>query len=124
MKKLLIATAISLVLATVASAADLPPPIYAKAPISAATWSWTGFYIGANVGGGFGRDTDTVTAALPGIGTATGKARSNTSGVIGGGQIGYNWQIGKIVLGLEADIDGSGQKSSGTIFCPMASCGG
>jgi outer membrane immunogenic protein len=124
MKKLLIATAISLALATVASAADLPPPIFTKAPVSAPAWSWTGFYVGANVGGGFGRDTDTVTAVLPGIGTAYGKARSDTSGVIGGGQIGYNWQVGKIVLGVEADIDGSSQKSSGTIPCPVGGCGG
>ncbi len=59
-----------------------------------------------------------------GVGTAYGKARSDTSGVIGGGQIGYNWQIGKIVLGFEADIDGSGQNSSGTVFCPIATCRG
>jgi outer membrane immunogenic protein len=41
----------------------------------------------------------------------------NMDGIIGGGQIGYNWQRDKWVFGLEADIQGSGQKGSGSAIC-------
>lgn len=107
---------------SVASAADLPAkaPIYAPPPV----YSWSGFYIGGNIGGGFGTaDTDfnvapvTVTTNIFGTFTVPGSAGSkstNLDGIIGGGQIGYNWQYSpNWVLGLEADIQASGQKGSG-----------
>jgi outer membrane immunogenic protein len=95
-----------------ASAADLPRPMYTKAPpLQPAMYNWSGFYLGANVGGSWGsQDTTFLTPAL---------AITNSNhldGVIGGGQIGYNWQgMGSPwVLGLEADIQGSGQNASGS----------
>src|SRR6476660_6031089 len=39
-------------------------------------------------------------------------------GVIGGAQIGYNWQNSRWVLGVETDIQGSGQRGNGSFFCP------
>jgi outer membrane immunogenic protein len=45
-------------------------------------------------------------------------------GVIGGGQIGYNWQFGNWVPGLEADIQDSGQRGSLTLICPAGLCSG
>jgi outer membrane immunogenic protein len=44
-------------------------------------------------------------------------------GVVGGGQIGYNWQKSNWVFGLEADIQGSGQKGSGNAVCPGGPAG-
>ena len=90
--------------------------MYAKAPL-VMPYSWTGFYLGANVGGSVGQDRTTHTLA-----TAPGSAeQSNVSptGAIGGVQAGYNWQtnlplLGSTVLGIETDIDGSGQTSSYT----------
>jgi outer membrane immunogenic protein len=146
MKKLLLASAAALGLAigTPAGAADIPAPVY-KAPVVApVVFSWTGFYIGANVGYSWGRaDTDFVEATsfttvtqvfrtagpnlisttfgtLPTV-TAGASARSDLNGWLGGGQIGYNWQTGNFVLGLEADIQGTGQRGDNA-FCLTAAC--
>jgi outer membrane immunogenic protein len=118
MKKLLF-TAAMLVSCTAiqsASAADMalkaPPP---ADPI----WTWTGWYIGGNVGYSWGRDHGPITLSDPVAGTlfsVTGNTRLD--GVIGGGQIGYNWQIKNWVYGLEADIQASGQRGNTNIVCP------
>jgi outer membrane immunogenic protein len=52
----------------------------------------------------------------------SGGTTVHPDGVIGGGQIGYNWQFGNWVPGIEADIQGSGQRGSGTIVCPAGVC--
>lgn len=44
-------------------------------------------------------------------------SKFDMNGVIGGGQLGYNWQRDKWVFGLEADIQGSGQKGDGSAIC-------
>jgi outer membrane immunogenic protein len=64
MKKIVLAAA-ALAIGTVsASAADLAARPYTKAPAPiAAVYSWTGFYIGADVGYGWGRSTGTLTNA-------------------------------------------------------------
>jgi outer membrane immunogenic protein len=73
-------------------------------------YSWSGFYIGGNIGGGWSRDQTDV---LPGPDAATfvhllpQTLSTNSSGVVGGGQIGYNWQAGPWVWGIEADIQGA-----------------
>jgi len=90
-----------------ANAADLAvAPVEPAAPIPYA-FSWTGFYVGANVGYGFAGDdrvglTSDITGFLGDFGTL------ENSGVFGGGQAGYNYQFGNFVLGLEADIQASG----------------
>src|SRR6202166_4182276 len=105
MKKLLFAGAMIASCAAIqmASAADLalkaPPP---PAPI----YSWTGWYVGVNLGGSFGKAADTTTFRP--AATAMSSTSSRLDGVIGGGQIGYNWQVNNNwLLGLEADIQGS-----------------
>jgi outer membrane immunogenic protein len=42
--------------------------------------------------------------------------------VVGGGQIGYNWQWSNVVLGVEADIQASGQKGDAAFLCPGTVC--
>jgi outer membrane immunogenic protein len=102
--KALLAAIASIGLSGIASAADLPARTYTKAPIAPVeTFNWTGFYIGGNVGGAWAntRVTDVngfASSALPGTVTSL-----NNSGFLGGGQIGYNWQMGAWVFGLEAD---------------------
>ena len=113
-----------------AVAADMPvkAPVY-KAPPPPAIYSWSGFYIGANIGGGWSRNnTDGFdgplfppvlllppVVAIPTIIPAqlgTLASTGNHSGVIGGGQIGYNWQVKQFVLGVEADAVGTGLRGS------------
>src|SRR6266852_5522377 len=93
-----------------AQAADLnrryaPPPM---APVYAPGYNWTGFYVGINGGGGWGRSKwDTVDTF-------------DLSGGLIGATIGYNWQFaGQVVVGVEGDIDWSGIKGNTTTLCPF-----
>jgi len=111
MKRFLLASAAVAAVAAPAFAADLPAAPYPmKGPAYVAAYNWTGFYLGVNLGGAWARNTfgeTFFTAANPALGANVGT--STISGVIGGGQIGYNWQSGNLLFGLEADVDGSGQ---------------
>jgi outer membrane immunogenic protein len=97
-KKLLLVSAslIALSAAAPASAADLAARPYTKAPpMVAAIYDWTGFYIGINGGGGFSHNCwDLVPGGREGCHDASG-------GTVGG-QIGYRWQTGPVVFGVEA----------------------
>jgi outer membrane immunogenic protein len=107
-----------------ASAADLAARPYTKAPMLVDPgYNWTGFYVGGNIGYSWGRSSDTSTLAT-GAGTVlfTSISRSDLNGVVGGGQIGYNWQMKNWVWGLEADIQGSDQKGGRDFACPTGVC--
>src|SRR5215831_15767643 len=86
-----------------------PPPVYAPPP-----FSWTGFYIGGNIGAAWAnRDVRD-----PFLGVNFNNGNSNGT-FIGGGQLGYNWQVGYAVLGIEAEFDGvANNNNSGTVFIP------
>jgi outer membrane immunogenic protein len=90
-----------------AAAADLP--MVTKAPVAAPVFSWTGCYLGANLGYGWGRASATTTG-----GGFTGSASENLNGVVGGGQIGCNYQWTSIVWGIEGDFQGTSQRHSDT----------
>lgn len=91
-----------------ASAADLPArmvtkaPVYTKAP-PVDLYSWTGFYVGANVGFASARAESNI---------MTTDTSQTLTGVIGGGQVGYNMQRGPWVFGVELDVQGSSQDST------------
>ena len=123
--KAIAASALAAMAATsAASAADLAARPYTKAPAMVEPiYNWTGFYIGGNVGYSWGRSSDTSTLTN-GAGTVllTSADRANMDGVIGGAQIGYNWQVQNWVWGLEADIQGSDQKGGRNFLCPTSVC--
>ena len=133
MKKLLIAAAVvstSAVAAQVSQAADLPARVYTKAsPLVVQAYNWTGFYAGVNVGYGFGRNRTDINLT-PAGGPFDETTRLMPDGVLGGAQIGYNWQggnfgLGNIVLGVEADIQGANLRNSLCSFgCDPALLGG
>ena len=102
---LCIAAAAVLTSAVCAQAADVAPRPYYKAPAEL-PFSWTGFYAGINGGYVFGRSS----WSDPAVGADSGKF--NTSGGLVGGQIGFNWQTGPVVLGIESDADWLGVKGS------------
>ena len=114
MKRFLLGTValVALGMAAPAVAADLPARTYTKAPpvMIPAVYDWSGFYIGANGGWGTERRCfDAVTVAGTFIGA---DGCHDTSGGVAGGQIGYRWQTGAWVFGLEgqgdwADLRGS-----------------
>ena len=97
MKKLLLAAIAIVALAAPASAADLPPKPFYKAPTYVAPYNWGGFYIGVVGGAGWADSSHTGS-----FGTNSGKFNQNGGTV--GGTLGYNWQTGNIVFGLEGDL--------------------
>ena len=94
MKKLLLASVGLLAFGVAsASAADIPrgQAMPTKAPVYVAPpYNWTGSYVGINGGGAF-----------------------NTTGGLVGGTLGYNYQVGQVVYGLEGDMDWSNIRDSG-----------
>ena len=112
----------SVVCAVSAGAADLPLPApVPTAPVAyapAAIFNWTGFYIGGHAGAGFANSSwsDPLTGA--------GNSFSST-GFLGGGQAGVNYQIDRFVLGVEGDwswtgLNGSGNNSAGNAISTNA----
>jgi|SRR5579871_2249142 len=100
-RSLLIGVCAATLAAAPALAADLSRPVYTKAPPPPVpVFSWTGIYIGANIGGVWTRDS--VTDTLTGTSFST-----DNSGFIGGGQVGVNYQINNFVIGAEWDMDGT-----------------
>jgi outer membrane immunogenic protein len=109
-----------------ASAADLPARAYSKVPeaVVSPIYSWTGFYIGANGGYGWGSNTANYTPNDPAafLGTCSGTfgstcippASLRMSGGLAGGQAGYNWQVSpQWLVGVETDIDWARIQGSG-----------
>ena len=118
LKKTLAAAAIAALAASgAANAADIYGGLK-DAPVAPPPPLWTGFYIGASVGGAWGdlKTTDTNGAWAP-FDRPGYSWENSPSGIIGNGQIGYNWQLGLLssglVIGVEADFGGFG--FSGTV---------
>ena len=106
-------------LAGSAFAADMP----AKAPAYQAPvpmiYNWTGLYVGGQIGGVWAHDSGSI--VNPGIPVAINVPFAiDASGVIGGGHIGYNWQFGQWVLGVEGSADWTNlNKDSIVGVCPL-----
>jgi outer membrane immunogenic protein len=117
MKRLVLASIGALAVVTTmgsANAADIArrQAMPAKAPLMQA-YNWTGFYAGINGGGGWGASNWSST---------TGSNSFKTSGGGVGGAIGYNYQMGQTVFGLEGDIDWSNNRGSTSTVPCTTSC--
>jgi outer membrane immunogenic protein len=110
MKRVILAAIGMLGLAATANAADLPrryDPVPQRVPAYMPVYNWTGFYIGINGGGGWGRSRwDSAD-------------RFDIDGGMVGGTVGYNWQYGQWVFGLEGDVDWTNISGSTTAFCTL-----
>ena len=110
LKSVLFGTAIGLLSAVAANAADLPPPAVAPIYIPPPTFTWAGPYLGATVGfaNGFHSYDDLAGAFLgyPGL------SNDQSKGFAGGGTLGFNLQARSFVYGLEADFSGLSNKST------------
>lgn len=92
---LAIAAMSSTVMSSVANAADIGS--YDRAPARVSVYNWQGLYLGGNLGYQWGKVTN---------------SSINPSGFMGGLQLGYNWQTGQLVYGIETDIGFSGADDS------------
>jgi outer membrane immunogenic protein len=102
------------------SAADLGAGPYTKTPAYIVpSYSWSGAYVGFNVGYGWGRSSDTA-VLVPSPFSDTANLTMN--GIVGGGQIGFNVQMQNWVIGGEADFQGTNQKASHSFTCPAGVC--
>ncbi len=111
MKRLCLAFAGLMVLAGAVRAADMaqpaPAPYYPPAAVYAPPpYSWTGFYFGINGGGAFGGSSWDSSGSR------------DVSGWLVGSQVGYNYQFGQAVVGVEGDIDATDINGSATSNCP------
>ena len=88
-------------LGSAAMAADLPVKAPPMMTVQESATNWTGFYVGANLGYGWAR-----------VGSAG--FSNDLNGIIGGGQLGYNWQTGPLVFGIEGDFQGADESRSDT----------
>jgi outer membrane immunogenic protein len=87
-----------------AQAADIPRPVYKGVRPVVAYYNWTGFYVGINGGYGWGTSDWTTPAVSP-----------KPKGGLFGGTLGYNYQVGSIVYGIEGDFDWADIK--GNVAC-------
>jgi outer membrane immunogenic protein len=111
MRRVLLATvaiAGAAIFSTAASAADLSRPVYKAPPagVLPASYDWTGFYIGGHVGYGWSQKGWTDGFGL--------NINNDVDGVLGGGQVGFNYQVGQFVFGIEGDFTGTGIRGSTT----------
>jgi outer membrane immunogenic protein len=94
------------------------PAMPAPPPPASSGFNWTGFYVGVNIGSGSGSD-DTFVNPLPTavqfVNLAPQTLKPDPSGIMGGGQVGYNWQHRHFVLGAEFDIQASGMDGTKTV---------
>jgi outer membrane immunogenic protein len=114
-KRLLISAALpALTFASPALAID-PGVLYG--PPSVPAFYWTGFYLGGNLGysGGDSASSESLSNGTEALAVPGGSFKLD--GIIGGGEIGYNWQISNWVVGVEVDIQASGQNGSTSFAC-------
>jgi opacity protein-like surface antigen len=109
-----------------AASAEIDAPVPTKTPRPNTVFSWTGFYLGGNVGGGTSHVDFNGTGVFTRAGVVDPFAFANTgtaSGILAGGQVGFNYELpAQIVLGFEADLDGSSFHGL-TTFCSTGTGG-
>ena len=112
MRSLLVLTGLAgALLSSSAMAADLSRPVYKAPPAGAlpVAYDWTGFYVGGHVGYGWAKKDWQDSFGLYNLST-------NPNGFLGGGQVGFNYQIGQFVLGAEGDFSWTGINSGSTVL--------
>jgi outer membrane immunogenic protein len=120
-KMLLTATALTAVVSGTAMAADMRPPpaapVYTKAPPMMPVFTWTGCYVGGNVGGLFAKKDWSIT------GTGVAQSSVNINSWLAGAQVGCNYQTGPVVFGIQGDYDWTNANVSATdaTFIPAGS---
>lgn len=108
---------VSIAGATERALSDGAPSYDYSAPYTPAAPTWTGFYLGAHLGGTWGSSeaTDSSTTV-----TLNDYWSAAPSGFVFGAQLGYNWQLGPVIYGIEGDLGNLGLAGSATTaFVPL-----
>jgi outer membrane immunogenic protein len=105
-----------------ALAADLPsrapPPVYLPPP---PIFTWTGIYIGGQIGYAWGSGANNFSGSLPDGTFISTSAGGTPNGVIGGANVGFNYQINQWVFGLEGTVDGTSLSNTAVAAFPDGS---
>src|SRR5947207_239651 len=114
MRSLLIGLASATALNGAAMAADMARPVYKAPPagVLPVAYDWTGFYVGGHVGYGWAEKDWRDAFGL--------NLSNRASGFLGGGQVGFNYQINQFVLGVEGDFSWRGINGGTTISPTIA----
>lgn len=118
-RSLLLAAACAIVTVQAAAAADMPTKAPAYKAVEPLPYNWTGLYVGAHAGYGWGSNQSTATSATSSFPTGFVFDRANTSGGLGGGQIGFNYQAANWVFGIEGDYSWANINGSETSRSPL-----
>jgi outer membrane immunogenic protein len=129
MKKLMLAGALTLTIAGLAQAADMP---LKAPPMAAPVYNWTGWYVGASLGGAWSSNDSMTFSGSPDTAIFFSNNEfpttlsSSSHGTVGGLQTGYNWQLSPSwLIGVETDIQLSNYSGTAiaspvpTIFAPF-----
>jgi len=105
MKSVLLASAALLIAASMTSAARAS---------DASSYDWSGFYAGVNAGAAINNSqtSSSVSGSPAWVNNRTGSSSDDSVGFTGGGLLGYNWQIDRLVLGVETDLNYGGFSGS------------
>lgn len=106
---------VSMIGATERALSDGVPYDYGPSSYPAPHLGWTGFYIGAHLGGTWGSSTATGSTGV----TLDDSWSYSPSGLVAGGTLGYNWQLGPVIYGLEGDLGNLGLAGSGGYYVPF-----
>ena len=122
LRPLLLTGVFSALVAGHAVAADMTPQF--KVPPPVAYYDWTGFFVGGNAGYGVGRDPTSATiTGVAGVANVFNSENITMSptGWLGGVQLGYNWQNGHMLLGVEGDWQWTGQRDRACLYLCLPS---
>jgi outer membrane immunogenic protein len=118
----------SVVIGAAMSQRALCDGMYVPAARGVAPYNWTGLYAGLHLGGTWGSTGafDNLGYNLPPSGGGAppflgggDNWKADTSGFVAGGQLGYNWQVGALLLGLEGDVGNLGLNGSAATHAPL-----
>ncbi len=130
MKTFFLGSAPLLVLVAAGSAMAADIPVKAPmAPVVAPAYSWTGLYVGGNVGAAWGHSSWCTEANIPNCTSSFSPpldvVNESATGVVGGGQFGYRWQFSNFVIGVEGMFDGMRLSNTSPSCLALAvPCGG
>ena len=99
------------------------PPILRQVPlVPGSPPTWSGLYLGADIGYRLGRSEDTSTLNAGALMLFSDTRTLNMNGVVGGGQVGQDYKTGNWVEGLQTDFQATSQQATHAFTCPAGVC--